>query len=277
MSAPTTAVTSHTIDAPGVTLYYEVRGSGPLLAVVGAPMQASFFAPLANALSDTFTVVTTDPRGIGRSVLDDPDRDSTPVYRADDLHRVLTALGRGPAHVFGSSGGAVTALALAERYPGDVRTVVAHEPPLPMLLDDRDELLAQADDIRDTFLREGQGPAWGRFMVLAGFPTPDPGDEPEPDPTQDTDEDIEATGAYMLGHMLVPGLHYEPDLAAIRAAGTRIVVASGEGSAGQLCDRTSAALADGLGVDVTRFPGDHDGFLRVPEPFERRLREVLGD
>ncbi len=277
MSAPTTAVTTHTLDAPGVTLYYEVRGSGPLLAIVGAPMAAAFFAPLADALSDTFTVVTTDPRGIARSVLDDPDRDSTPVDRAEDLHLVLTALGRGPAHVFGSSGGAVTAIALAERYPGDVRTVVAHEPPLPMLLDDRDELLAQADDIRDTFLREGQGPAWGKFMVLAGFPMP--ADEPqpsdEPDPMQSADDDAEADGAYMLGHMLVPGLRYEPDLAAIRATGTRIIVAVGEDSTGQLCDRTSAAVAAGLGVETTTFPGDHGGFLRDAEAFERRLREVL--
>jgi pimeloyl-ACP methyl ester carboxylesterase len=154
MTAPTTTATAHTIDAPGVTLYYEVRGAGPLLMIVGSPREAAFFAPLADALADTFTVVTTDPRGIAHSVLDDPDRDSTPTDRAADLHRVLITLDRGPAHVFGSSGGAVTAIALAERYPRDVRAVVAHEPPLPMLLEDRDDLLARADDIRDTFLRE---------------------------------------------------------------------------------------------------------------------------
>lgn len=275
MSAPSTAVTTHTIDAPGVTLHYEVRGTGPLLVIVGAPMAASYFGPLADALADTFTVVTTDPRGIGHSVLDDPDRDSLPTDRADDLHRILTALDRGPAHVFGSSGGAVTAIALAERHPADVRTVVAHEPPLPMLLEDRDELLAGAEDIRTTFLRDGPGPAWGKFMVLTGFPMPDPVEEPETDPVPD-DPQAEADGASMLGHMLVPGLRWEPDLAAIRATGTRIVVGVGEGSAGQLCARTSAAVADGLGVDVTGFPGDHRGFLGVPEPFERRLRDLLG-
>ena len=36
---PTTPAT-HMRDVPGARLYYEVRGSGPLLLLVGAPMES---------------------------------------------------------------------------------------------------------------------------------------------------------------------------------------------------------------------------------------------
>ncbi|MEC3920326.1 alpha/beta fold hydrolase [Nocardia sp. CDC160] len=52
-------------------IYYAVRDSGPLV-VVGAPMNAGPFTPLAQLLTADYTVVTTDPRGHLRSVLDDP-------------------------------------------------------------------------------------------------------------------------------------------------------------------------------------------------------------
>ena len=103
---------------PGARLHYEVRGRGPLVVLVGAPMDAAAFAPLADLLAADHTVLTTDPRGINRSSVDDPDRDSTPELRADDLARLLTHLDAGPAAVLGSSGGAVSALALAAGPPG---------------------------------------------------------------------------------------------------------------------------------------------------------------
>ena len=40
------------LDVPDATLYYEVRGHGPLVALVGAPMHAEAFAPLADLLAD---------------------------------------------------------------------------------------------------------------------------------------------------------------------------------------------------------------------------------
>src|SRR5439155_13283129 len=69
---------SNTIAVAGGRLYYEIRGDGPLLLIMGAPMDAAAFAPLADALAADHTVVTHDPRGISRSTLDDPEQDSTP-------------------------------------------------------------------------------------------------------------------------------------------------------------------------------------------------------
>ena len=37
--------TSHHLDVPGGNLYYEVRGSGPLLLVIGQPMTSAPSAP----------------------------------------------------------------------------------------------------------------------------------------------------------------------------------------------------------------------------------------
>ena len=53
------------------------------------------------------------------------------------------------------------------------------------------------------------------------------------------------------------------------------MVGIGEASGGQLCDRTSRALATALGTDPVSFPGGHIGFLEDPEGFATRLRAVL--
>src|SRR5258705_7487610 len=119
------------VPVPGARLRYEVRGTGPLLLVIGSPMGTADFAPLADGLAGDHTVVTYDPRGIAGSTIDDPEQDSTPELRADDVAAILDNLGAESADVFGSSGGAVTGLGLVVPHPGRVRTLIAHEPPLP--------------------------------------------------------------------------------------------------------------------------------------------------
>ena len=120
---------SHPCPSRAGELRYEVRGAGPLLLITGAPMAAAYFAPVADVLADDFTVVTHDPRGISASVLNDPEQDSTPDLRADDLAALLDALGADTADVLGSSGGAITGRRYVTRHPTKVRTLIAHEPP----------------------------------------------------------------------------------------------------------------------------------------------------
>jgi clorobiocin/coumermycin A biosynthesis protein CloN7/CouN7 len=131
--------TSHWLDVPGARLYYEVSGSGPVLMLIGHPMGSSGFAALVPLLRDDYTVVTYDPRGFGRSTIADRDQDAEPDVIADDVCRVLEAVSDGSAHVFGSSGGAVTGLALVSQHPDRITTLVAHEPPLILLLADAEE------------------------------------------------------------------------------------------------------------------------------------------
>ena len=264
---------SHTLTVPGARLHYEVRGSGPLLLIVGAPMAAAYFAPLADAMAADFTVVTTDPRGISRSVLDDPQQDSTPQLRAGDLVAILDELGADTADVFGSSGGAVTGLALVEARPERVRTLVAHEPPVLELLPDAAEQRAGVDDMIETFHRDGLGAAWAKFMASAGFDTGDEGAPTEP-PGEPSEQDI-ADSARFFAHELRGTTRFRPDIAALTAAPTQIVIGIGADSGHLSTYRTSTALAELLGVTPVEFPGDHGGFMGQPTEFAEVLRKVL--
>jgi pimeloyl-ACP methyl ester carboxylesterase len=272
--APTSlAPTARTLEVPGARLYYEVRGQGPLVVLVGAPMDARPFGPLAELLAGDYTVLTTDPRGINRSPVDDPGQDSTPQMRADDLSRLIAHLDLGPAVVLGSSGGAVSALALVQADPELVRTVIAHEPPLIELLPDSAELNAGNEVVIARWLAGDYAGSWRAFLENANIQLPEGvfeavfAAEPDPQAIADT--------TYQNTHMLRPTTHFQPDIAALRAAGTRVVVGIGEGSAGQVCDRTSRALAAGLGIEPTMFPGGHTGFAEDPAGFAVRLRWVL--
>ena len=274
MSASSTAtVHEHTLRVPGAELYYEVRGKGPLIALVGAPMDAGPFQAVAELLADDHTVLTTDPRGIHRSSLDEPASDSTPELRADDLSRLLAHLDAGPAAVVGSSGGAVTALALARTHPEQVHTVVAHEPPLDDLLDDRERRRAETERMIATYLDGDVVGAWRRFFAQARLGVPD--EAIEQMFGGERDEQVLADERYFFAHTLLPTTSWQPDLARLRSVTTRIVVGIGKESVGQLCDATSRALADGLGLEPVWFPGGHAGFAEQPEDFADRLRTVL--
>ncbi|MEV6768800.1 alpha/beta hydrolase [Nocardia sp. NPDC051030] len=264
-------VTTHTLEAPGARLHYELRGSGPLIALVGAPMAAPAFAPLAELLASDHTVLTTDPRGHYNSTLEDPEQDSTPEIRADDLARLITHLDAGPAVVLGSSGGAITVLAFAQAHPELVTAVIAHEPPVTELLDDRSALHAGNEDIIATHLGGDQLGAWRKFLAQADIAMPEPVIEMvfgnDRDPRQLASE------SYWFAHELRGTALFRPDIEKLRSV--RIVVGIGEGSTGQICDRTSRALATALEVDPVLFPGDHTGFVSEPVAFEERLRKVL--
>jgi len=274
---PDPSLTDQALDVPGARLYYEQRGTGPLLLMIGSPMDSTGFAGLASALADRYTTVTYDPRGIGDSSREDTDRDVTPQQQAEDVHRLLSALGGGPADVFGSSGGAVVGLALVTAHPGDVRTLVAHEPPVIELLPDHVELRAQILDIYDTYRADGADPAMQKFMThagLGGAPGPDAG-APRWEPTPEQVARMRASTGFFLAHLIRPTTAYRPDVEALRATPARIVVAAGTTSKGQLANRSAVALADQLGTPVVEFPGDHGGFLASPEQFGHVLDQIL--
>ena len=266
-------VTAETLDASGVRLYYELRGHGPLLAIVGAPMHTAPFAPVADLLAADHTVLTMDPRGHFGSVADDPEADSTPQLRADDLARLISHVDAGPAIVLGSSGGAVTALALVQAYPQLVSTVVAHEPPLVPLLEDREQQFAMNEDAIATYVSGDTLGAVRKFMVSIGFAMPEEvflqafGGEKSAAEA--------ASERFFYLHELRGTAGWQPDVHALRETAAHLVIGIGESSAGQLCDRTSRALAAELGIAPTMFPGGHGGFMEDPAAFADRLREVV--
>ncbi|WP_043639023.1 alpha/beta fold hydrolase [Nonomuraea candida] len=284
---------THTLDVPGATLAYDVRegeGSGaPALLLIGSPMDATGFTSLAGFFGDR-RVVTYDPRGTGRSRRTDGAAESTPELHADDLHRLIGAIGGGPVDVFASSGGAVNALALVAAHPGQVRTLVAHEPPVAKVLPDRDHALAAIAAMREVYQRDGFGPAMAMFIALTSHEGEIPADfarRPMPDPAQMglPVEDDGSRDDALLGQNLITCTHYEPDFAALRAASTRIVVGVGAESQGQLAHRGGEGVAERLGLKPVTFPSDHGGFMGGeygmppgdPEGFAATLRQVLGE
>ena len=265
-----------TLMVPGATLHYEVSGAGPaLLLIPGGPADSGVFAAIRSVLSDRYTVVTFDPRGLSRSPLDGEPQDTTVQTFAQDAHELLAAIDTDPAYVLGSSGGALVGLELVAQYPEQVRALVAHEPPLTRMLDDADEHAKFAREVYDTYRSEGVGPAMGKFLAVAGLEqgAPQPPVDPPPEMAEAMAR-MQGNMEFFLGHMWLPLGGYTPEISRLRSL--PITVAVGEASEGQLAYRAAVALAERLGKEPTVFPGDHGGFLSHPETFARRLDEVLG-
>ncbi len=263
---------THTLDVPGARLYYETQGEGPLLLLIGSPMDSTGFAPLAGAMADVYTVVTYDPRGIGNSTREDQDASITPRQQADDVYRVIMACGDGPVEYFGSSGGAIVGLALVAEHPDVVTTLVAHEPPVVQLLPDRDQVRDQFIEVVDIFHAAGWQPAMQKFLEHTGMGGGE--DAPPWQPTPEQLQRMDATNNVFIPHVMLHTTDFQPDFAALRAATARIVVGVGETSKGQLPHRAAEAFAERLGTQVVEFPGDHGGFM-MAEPFGRVLKQVL--
>jgi pimeloyl-ACP methyl ester carboxylesterase len=285
--------TTHTLDTAGAAIAYDVRGplppadGRPPLVMVGQPMTAEGFATLASHFPDR-TVVTYDPRGLGRSTRADGRVDHSPTVQAEDVHAVIEALGAGPVDMFASSGGAVTALALVAAHPGDVATLVAHEPPLIPVLPDAAAAERARAGVRDAYEAGGRGAGMAAFIAMASWrgeftdaffaqPAPDPAAFGMPA------EDDGGRDDPLLSDRSWAVSGYAPAVDALAAAPTRVVIAVGEESDGVFTGRTSVAAAELLGGRATVFPSHHGGFLGGehgyagrPEAFARRLREVLG-
>ncbi|MFL6098108.1 MAG: alpha/beta fold hydrolase, partial [Blastococcus sp.] len=234
MTTPT--ISTHTLDAPGATITYDVRGTfgaGTPLLIIGSPMGADGFATLAGLFPDR-PVITYDPRGVGRSARTDGSGELTPDDHAGDLARIVEAIGGGPVDVLASSGGAVNALAWVAKRGEQVRTLVAHEPPLATVLPDREAQSAAIEDMRQTYRRDGFGAAMAKFILLVGYdgvmpegyqtPTVDPGQFGLPG------EDDGSRDDPLLAQNIRTITGYQPDVEALRASPTRIVMARGAAS-----------------------------------------------
>jgi len=254
--------------------------------MIGQPMDASGFATLASYFPDR-TVVTYDPRGLGRSTRKDGRTDQTPTVQAEDVHAVIQTLGAGPVEMFASSGGAITALALVAAHPEDVTTLVAHEPPLIPVLPDAAAAQRAFAGVRDAYEANGWGAGMAAFMAMTSWQgefTDDFFAQPAADPAvfgfPATDDG--SRGDPLLSDASWAVTNYQPDIDKIAAAPTRVVIAVAEESGNAFTGRTARATAQLLGQQATVFPSHHGGFVGgdsgyagKPEEFARRLREVL--
>jgi pimeloyl-ACP methyl ester carboxylesterase len=285
-------MTTHTLKTAEADIVYDVHGplptadARPPLFMIGQPMTATGFATLLSHFPDR-TVVTYDPRGLGRSSRKDGRVDNSPTTQAEDVHAVIAALGTGPVEMFASSGGAVTALALVAAYPSDVTTLVAHEPPLIPVLPDAEAAARARAGFRAAYEAKGSGAGMAAFIAMTSWRgefTDEYFAQPAPDPAQFglSTEDDGSRDDPLLSERSWAITDYRPDVDALNSARTRVVIAVGEESLGTFTGRTSLATAELLGQQATVFPSHHGGFLGgesgyagQPEAFARRLREVL--
>jgi pimeloyl-ACP methyl ester carboxylesterase len=191
--------------------------------------------------------------------------------------------------MFASSGGAVTALALVTAYPDDVITLVAHEPPLISVLPDAAAAERARAGFRDVYEARGSGAGMAAFIAMTSWQgefTDDYFAQPAPDPAQfgmsTTDDGSRDNPLLSDRSWAISG--YRPDVEALIAAPTRIVVAVGEESAGVFTGRAAVAAAELLGQQPTVFPSHHGGFMGgefgyagQPEAFAHKLQEVLSN
>jgi hypothetical protein len=155
------------------------------------------------------------------------------------------------------------------------------------MVPDREGALAASRAIHDTYLASGFGAGMARFIATVshrGAMDQAFASQPAPDPAMfglPTGDDGNRTDA-LLNQNIISITHFEPDFEALRAASTRIVIAAGMESEGQLAYRGAVAVAERLGTALVRFPSDHGGFLGGeygqvgdPDAFAAKLREVL--
>lgn len=285
-------MTTHELEVPGATLTYDVHGPLPTadgrspLLMIGLPMEADGFGVLASHFADR-TVVTYDPRGLGRSVRTDGRADNVPAVHAEDVHAVIETLGSGPVEVFASSGGAIVALALVTAHPTDVTTLVAHEPPLLSVLPDAAAAERASSGYREAYAAKGFGAGMAAFIAMTSWQgeyTDDYFAAPAAEPALFglPTEDDGSRDHPLLSERSRPVTGYRADIAALTAAPTRIVLGYGEESTGTVTERTTTAIAARLGRQPVLFPSHHGGFTGPesgypgrPEAFADTLRGVL--
>jgi pimeloyl-ACP methyl ester carboxylesterase len=290
MSTTIAEPTTRTLEVPGATLTYDLRPNAaskePTLFLIGSPMAAAGFGSLIRHFPDR-TILTYDPRGSERSTKADPSTQSTPDEHADDLHRIIQAIGGGPVDLFASSGGATNALALVAKHPEDVRILVAHEPPIATVLPDSKNAKAAARAVNETYKRSGFGAGMAHFIAVVSHEGEFPdgfAEQPAPDPAMfgmPTEDDGSRDDVLMAQNILT-GTHYELDFNALRKASTRIVPALGVESQQIMTGRATRVVAERLGIEPVIFPSGHGGFLGGeygqsgdPDAFAAKLREVL--
>lgn len=271
--------TTGTVPVPGATLYYELRGSGPLLLISqSGEGDAGRSVDLVGHLVADHTVLTYDRRGLSRSAMADPARGVTMAEHADDVHRLLAALTDEPVLMLGASLGAVIGCHLAVRHPDQVRVLVAHEPVAPWLLPaaERAHHERELADLQHIYREEGLPAAIAAVATVLGIDPTNRDAEPDLTPQPMTAQRI-ANFDFFLTHDFTAVLGDTLDVAALAASPTRIVPAAGRTTPRTVFDYHCAeALADLLNTEIAQFPGGHNGNTSHPKAYATQLRTVLG-
>jgi pimeloyl-ACP methyl ester carboxylesterase len=253
------------IDVNGARIYHELRGSGPpLLLIVGLTGDAGWFEPFADLLAEKYTIITYDRRGNSRSPRPKGWTSTSVAEQADDAAGLLSALHLAPALVFGNSFGATIALELLTRHPQVVRGAIAHEPFLPSLLPNAQNL----NGFWQAKLAKG-GPRYA-MTVFTGMK--------EGESIYGLDlglvRRVFGNGDVVFLVEIPASLSHLPDVKALKKSRVPIVVAAGEETS-MFYHCSSRWVADQLETDLHELPGDHDCYAARPKEFAEAFLALL--
>ncbi|MEU9181141.1 alpha/beta hydrolase [Streptomyces sp. NPDC048550] len=262
----------------GAMLHYRVQGSGPLLLIAqSGEGDAGRTVDMVPHLTDTFRVLTYDRRGLSRSRLEEPGRTTSLAEHAEDVHRLLAAVTDEPALMLGCSMGALIGLHVAARYPGQVGTLVAHEPVAPRLLPAqlRDRHEAELAGLQELYRASGLSGVFPEMARVVGIDPSRQDAEPGLTP-QPIDDQRRVNFGYFIEHDLSAVIEDTLDPAELTRTQTRIVPAVGADTPARVFDRRCATeLADLLDAEIQTFPGGHNGNTTHPRAYAEKLRSLL--
>lgn len=263
-------LTTHTLAVPNGTLYYEVRGSGPLFVLIpGGNGEASVYKSVAIELSRRFRVVTYDRRGYSRSKYTSmPDYENRVLTDADDVARLVRHLSPdAPATVFGSSSGALVALTLFAQHSVLVRTLVVHEPPAVTLLPDGEQIIAAMKSVYDEFQSAGAQTAMKKVLEITG--------EIDGIETERTDLYALANLEFWMEHEMRQYPRTKVHVELLKENVDRLLLVGGRDGKNLLPYQPNLALAERTGSEVIDLPGGHLGYKTHPKEFAAELLVAL--
>lgn len=271
---------TETLAVPGAVLHFRIRGTGPMLLLSeSGEGDADRSCDLVDQLTDTYTVVTYDRRGLSRSRLDDQQPPASLDDHADDVRRLLESIADGPVLMLGCSLGAVIGSYVVIKHPGLVRTLIAHEPVAPRLLPEpgRSHHVHELAAIQQRYVRDGLSAVLPQLVRTLGI-DPDHRNA-EPDVTQQPIDGRRIPNFdYFLRHDFAAVIADKLDWDAMRAVEANVIPAVGSSTQAAVFDRRCAiALGELVGRPVVEFPGGHNGNTSHPRGYATRLREVLAE
>lgn len=115
------------VDDRGVSLWYEVTGSGrPIVLSGGFGLLHNQWDAVRPLLAEHFQVIDWNYRGAGRSDRAWPGGAYTQDRWVDDLEAVLNAIGAQDVVLWGTSTGSPISIRYAARYPGRVKALITY-------------------------------------------------------------------------------------------------------------------------------------------------------